>query len=141
MLGDLKREIGLRRPGKQLVGEPVGFLGALAALVPPAAFELFCLGSAYILFWLAAVPRGAVREYNRVGDYSYGMYVWAFPLHQSIIAVWRDLPIFQSTMLAFVATLSVAVVSWHLVEKPALKLRHRFAAPAPARAPVGVPVP
>ncbi len=37
-----------------------------------AFFAVYSLGVGYILFWLAYVPAGWLRGYNRVGDYSYG---------------------------------------------------------------------
>jgi peptidoglycan/LPS O-acetylase OafA/YrhL len=39
------------------------------------------------LFYLAYVPSGWIRKYNRVGDYSYGIYIYAFPVQQSVAAL------------------------------------------------------
>jgi len=70
---------------------------------------------------LAYHPRLRWRAYLRVGDYSYGTYVLAFPIQQFII--WR-FGITQPPVLfalAFIATIALAIVSWHVVEKPALR--------------------
>lgn len=91
------------------------------------AYELALqLALAYGIFWLAYVPKGALlRGYNRLGDYSYGIYIYAFPLQG--LAVWLYGP--QTPLiniaLALPLTLICAVLSWHWVEKPALDLRHR----------------
>lgn len=61
-------------------------------------------------------------NWGRFGDFSYGMYIWHFPLIQSLIA----LGVFQvSPMLGIASTLigvfTLAFLSWHWVEKPFLR--------------------
>lgn len=78
------------------------------------------------VLWLALVPAGPIRAYNRVGDYSYGVYVFGVPVQQlAVVALGSHGP---ATNLGFAAlpTLCLAVVSWHLLEKPCLGLRHRL---------------
>ena len=50
-------------------------------------FVVYGLTIAYILFFIAYVPVGYLRSYNRVGDYSYGLYIYAFPVQQSVAAL------------------------------------------------------
>ena len=62
--------------------------------------------------------------YNRLGDYSYGMYIYAFPIQQ-IVAMWGVTNPFVNIALSLPMTLACAVVSWTLVEKPALaRVKH-----------------
>ena len=85
-------------------------------------------GIAYVALVLAYHPRVRWRAYLRVGDYSYGTYVLAFPVQQFII--WR-LGITEPVVvfgLALVATIVLASASWHAVEKPALGLKARLVA-------------
>ena len=85
-------------------------------------------GIAYVAMVLAYHPRLRWRAYLRVGDYSYGTYLLAFPIQQFII--WR-FGITQPPLLfvlAFIATTALAVVSWHAVEKPALRQKSRLRA-------------
>lgn len=66
------------------------------------------------------------------GDYSYGIYLYGFPICQAIMAVEPALR-GHSRMLfftSFPATLLFAAASWHLIEKPALKLKKAFSAKA-----------
>lgn len=59
-------------------------------------------------------------------DYSYGIYLYAFPVQQAIthsLPIQSPLSLFAFTMLI---TVPLAVVSWHLVEKPALKFKKVF---------------
>ena len=55
------------------------------------------------------------------GDYSYGLYVYAFPIQQLLI--WRmgdwASPVLIC-VLTVALTLPVAALSWHALEKPAL---------------------
>jgi peptidoglycan/LPS O-acetylase OafA/YrhL len=101
------------------------FAVALAALPPilwarGGALALFPLGLGYVVLWLALVPGGLLRRYNQLGDYSYGFYLWQFPLQQCIILARPGTTQAELVGLAVPATLVLAIASWHLVEKPAL---------------------
>jgi peptidoglycan/LPS O-acetylase OafA/YrhL len=74
----------------------------------------------YTVFWLAYVPRGAVLAYNRLGDYSYGIYIYAFPVQGLMVWLLGHMTPVTNIALAFPATLACAVLSWNLVEAPAL---------------------
>ena len=62
------------------------------------------------------------------GDYSYGIYLYGFPIAQAIIATF---PVLRShVFLMLIATLGstilFAILSWHLFERPTLQLKSRF---------------
>jgi peptidoglycan/LPS O-acetylase OafA/YrhL len=104
-------------------------LALIVVLVDVRHFSaLYYPGIAYIALVLAYHPRLRWRAYLRVGDYSYGTYVLAFPVQQFII--WRfgltHPPVVFALTLA--VTLGLAIVSWHAVEKPALDLKSRLTA-------------
>jgi peptidoglycan/LPS O-acetylase OafA/YrhL len=94
----------------------------------------FTLTLAYGVLVLAYHPRIQWRRYNRVGDYSYGLYVYAFPIQQTIIARWPALSTGELFAWSVAATLAVAAISWHGLEKPALALKSRFRKPPPTGA-------
>jgi peptidoglycan/LPS O-acetylase OafA/YrhL len=77
---------------------------------------------AYLVIWAAV--RIPIRHWDRFGDLSYGTYIWAFPF-QMMLTEWSFqrhglIPfVFASLALATAA----AFVSWHLVEKHALRLK------------------
>jgi peptidoglycan/LPS O-acetylase OafA/YrhL len=76
------------------------------------------IGYAVICFGLLTARRGGVS--GNWPDYSYGMYIYAFPIMMLLNAV---VPVRSHLLLALLnllATLPVAALSWHLVEKPAL---------------------
>ena len=60
-----------------------------------------------------------------MGDYSYGLYIYAWPSQQlAWLAVPDTLPM-HNALLALSICLPLAILSWHLIEKPALKLKNR----------------
>jgi peptidoglycan/LPS O-acetylase OafA/YrhL len=92
-------------------------LGSLALLLPVIA---------------AFLPKRPLTFFRN--DLSYGTYVWAFPVQQTLaylgLAASRVLFLTVST----VVTLALAAASWFVVERPALRLRHR-----PAKEPLAEP--
>jgi peptidoglycan/LPS O-acetylase OafA/YrhL len=66
-----------------------------------------------------ALKRAAFRS----GDYSYGLYVYAFPVQQLVIAslAGRATP-YAVFLITAASVLPIAALSWHGVEKRALKL-------------------
>ncbi len=100
----------------------------LASTVDRSAFTAaYSVLVGYLILWLAYVPRGAIRQFNRAGDYSYGTYIWAFPVQQGVISLQPSLSIGEHIVASTILTLLFAVLSWHLVERPALALAKRRA--------------
>jgi len=56
-------------------------------------------------------------------DYSYGIYIYAFPVQQTVVSFWPQMPLAAYLLSTFVITVALAATSWHFVEKPALKLK------------------
>jgi peptidoglycan/LPS O-acetylase OafA/YrhL len=83
----------------------------------------YCLFLPYMVFYLAYVPSGKVRQFNRTGDYSYGIYIYAYPVQQSVVAVFPEVSVGMMVVLSFVVTLILSMLSWHLVEKKCLKMK------------------
>lgn len=99
----------------------------VAAFWGPRAFGLvYRLALPYLVLWCAYVPDGLIRRFNVFGDYSYGIYIYAFPIQQALIGYWRGISPNELTVMAFGCVLPLAVLSWHFVEKRALALKRRF---------------
>jgi peptidoglycan/LPS O-acetylase OafA/YrhL len=85
------------------------------------ALPFLWLTVGYFVFWFAYVPRlptipGGV-------DLSYGVYLWAWPLQQSVVLIWN---LHEPIVIFAIVTpivLVIAALSWHYVEKPALRLK------------------
>jgi peptidoglycan/LPS O-acetylase OafA/YrhL len=64
------------------------------------------------------------------GDYSYGIYLFSFPIIQVVVFAFPTLNEWW-TMLLVAGPLSIffSALSWHLIEKPALKLKGKLLPP------------
>jgi peptidoglycan/LPS O-acetylase OafA/YrhL len=85
--------------------------------------EILVIAWSYWIFYLGYLPVRQLMVYNSIGDYSYGMYIYAFPLGQITAAVWVGISPLGLMAVSFPATLALAVLSWHLLERRALALR------------------
>jgi peptidoglycan/LPS O-acetylase OafA/YrhL len=56
-------------------------------------------------------------------DFSYGIYIYAFPIQQTIVYLFPKVDFFPYLGSTLVITVALAALSWHFVEKPALKLK------------------
>ena len=104
---------------------------ASVAIVVATSFahmsELFMpICGSYLVFYLAYHPGLRLDHFSKYGDFSYGLYIYAFPVQQLLIHVFDDgrrLNPYSLTVLSFVATLFLSVLSWYLIEKPFLSLK------------------
>ena len=80
----------------------------------------------YAVLVLAYHPWLRARRLNRGGDYSYGLYVYAFPIQQTLMFHAPGLAPSELLVQSFIATLLLAAVSWHFLEQPILGLKSRF---------------
>jgi peptidoglycan/LPS O-acetylase OafA/YrhL len=79
---------------------------------------------AYGVFYLAFGRN--VAWFQRVGDYSYGVYLYGW-LAQQLVLMWLpEMSNQLNAVLAGALALGCAIASWHLIEKPALSLKKRF---------------
>ncbi|MEG6509435.1 acyltransferase [Methyloligella sp. 2.7D] len=85
----------------------------------------FRIALAYGVIWLALVPGGAIRGFNRLGDYSYGLYILCWPVQQTLILAMPQASALVLFAVSFPVTLALAALSWHLVEHPALRQKER----------------
>ncbi len=102
-------------------------LGLLAATVlalltvPFIGKMLYVFAVVYLLLVIGFHPALHVRGFHRFGDYSYGVYIFAWPLQQLLVPhVSRPIMLF---LAAYPLVLLAAIVSWHLVEGPCLQFR------------------
>jgi peptidoglycan/LPS O-acetylase OafA/YrhL len=99
----------------------------LVGVLNPKFFTLaYTVTLPYLLVYLAFVPSGAIRQYNRLGDYSYGTYLYAFPLQQLVVALNPGITNAPLMIASGLLTTLAAVASWHWVEKPAMAWQKRI---------------
>jgi peptidoglycan/LPS O-acetylase OafA/YrhL len=87
-------------------------------------FSFICIP--YFVMFFAFIPHNVLNSFGKFGDFSYGIYIIAFPVQQTIIWLFHNsiqpLPLFA---LSLGTTLPLAVLSWYVIEKPFLKLKTR----------------
>ena len=90
----------------------------------PVLEPLLSLAMAYAVFVIGYAKIPVLAAYNGFGDYSYGTYLYAFPIQQIVAGMGITVPL-TNIALALPLTLLCAVLSWYLVEAPAMRLRDR----------------
>ncbi len=70
---------------------------------------------------LAYLPNSLLARYNQFGDYSYGIYLYAFPVQQMVALHLKDSRPWQNILCSLPMVFGLAFVSWHLIESQALK--------------------
>lgn len=106
----------------------LGAVLGLAAFDKRAFVAIYLLTLGPVVLHAAYLFGGWVREFNRLGDYSYGVYIYAFPIQQSLAALVPGLSLIGMNIYASTLSLAFAVLSWRLVEKPALRRKLALAA-------------
>jgi peptidoglycan/LPS O-acetylase OafA/YrhL len=113
---------------------------ALLALVAAAAltrggpwfhipyYLLLCYGTLFVAF----VPKVPMIRHT---DLSYGLYLYGWPAQQLVLLATHDMRPLANMAWATALALVLAALSWFLVERPALHLKHRFGTRTPAASP------
>lgn len=86
-------------------------------------YIVYVVSIGYLVLYLSYIPSGFIRKYNRLGDYSYGVYIYAFPIQQSIIAINPEISIADLIKYSLAITLAFSVISWHVLEKRFLGMK------------------
>jgi peptidoglycan/LPS O-acetylase OafA/YrhL len=127
----------LHRDRVELRGRVVVLLLAawVVSWATPYAFAVAAVALPYAVLYAAFTPVRGLRALTRFGDVSYGTYIYAFPIQQSLVAAFgQDLGPAGLFALALPLTWLAGLVSWRLVEQPALRLKRRPPRDVAARA-------
>jgi peptidoglycan/LPS O-acetylase OafA/YrhL len=81
---------------------------------------------AYAVLVVAYHPLLRWDAFNRLGDYSYGVYVYSFPIQQTLVEHLRGIEPRALLALALPLAIAAGALSWHALERPALRLKSRF---------------
>ena len=115
-----KKELFLT--GKKLLGLCAASCLALAFLWN-SKYILAFGGIAFCCIFLAIGVSFSDRLIKRQFDFSYGMYIYAFPVQQILINK-TELSFISSMVAAVILTTILAAISWYLIERPALRIVH-----------------
>lgn len=111
----------------RLSGIAVLALVAATVLLKDTFLYRACLfvTEAYGVLWLAMAPRLVMPALDLKTDLSYGTYLYGWPVQQALHALFPAAAALTLLAPAIVVTLLVAALSWFLIEKPALAVKHR----------------
>lgn len=124
LLAELPEHLHARLP---LWPEAVA-LAALYLMTGTAGLVMAWITVPYIVVAIGNRTARWATPLYRWGDPSYGMYLWAFPIQQSLIAWFGPLPLALSVGLVLPAAVLAGSASWHLIEKRAIALGTRLSA-------------
>lgn len=80
----------------------------------------------YILFYFAFSTSFSVKDFAKSGDFSYGVYLYAWPIQQLVILYFeKHLDITLMFILSMIFTMMCAYLSWHYIEKPFLSMKSK----------------
>ncbi len=63
---------------------------------------------------------------TQIGDISYGMYIYAFPIQQTILNFYPSMKVEYFIIVSIVCTIPFAFLSWHFIEKRALRIKNLY---------------
>ena len=96
----------------------------LSVLTPhPPIAGVICIP--YLVLYAAHIRLPLLNNFGRAGDFSYGMYIYHYPIQQALIQVsGNTLPLPTLCGLSFLLVLPLAFLSWHTIEKWALAAKN-----------------
>lgn len=102
----------------------INFKGAFYNLIYAVWFS-------YLVLYISFHRSIQLPDLGKYGDFSYGLYLWAYPVTQlSILLLGSNSP-WPILLITFFTTMVLAIASWFLVEKPAMRLKGRLVAMGP----------
>lgn len=120
--------IGLYLYRDKIAWSPVlgalSLIATLACLTVPSGDYLAPLPAAYFTAYLGLMQPKRIRLIS-TGDYSYGIFLYGFPVQQAVVAVMGSAGTvwYANLLFSFPITFCLAVFSWWCVEKPALSFK------------------
>ena len=113
-----------------LPGAVVAVCAYLALWRTPAEALASYFAVGYLALCFSALPLGGLRRLCARADLSYGIYIYGWPVGQTLLLCAPGLGPIELAVLSLLVAGSLAAVSWTLVEKPALALKRRLPAGA-----------
>lgn len=113
--------------GKLIISLPIVFAAILLSFITnkspiysftfPIALSASIFGIAYLTKPLAGL--------EKLGDPSYGIYLWGWPMQQVIAISFAGAGRLIHWVLALTLAAMIGYASWHFIEKPAMRLKMR----------------
>jgi peptidoglycan/LPS O-acetylase OafA/YrhL len=100
----------------------------VGALTPNGMIFVLPFAAAYLIFGFAFLQVPHLSRFAKRGDFSYGIYLYSFPILQIVVAVaGRPFEPIALFLIAWPISIVAAMASWHLVEKHCIRRASRRA--------------
>jgi hypothetical protein len=93
---------------------------ALAAVLQFTPVHEYALYAAMFYTVLVCAASARLRRLHLPGDYSYGVYVYAWPVQQTVNQCFPSLTSYPSNLICIPVSLLLGFLSWHFVESRCL---------------------
>jgi len=77
----------------------------------------------YITLYIALTKIPYLNNVSKYGDFSYGLYIYAFLIQQTIVYFIYGITVLQLFILSVLITFAFAYLSWTFIESRALELK------------------
>lgn len=89
-------------------------------------FSVSYIALAYLCFCLAYMPFLRDNYITRYGDFSYSVYIYAFPIQQTFMHFFHFKSAWTLSLSAMPVIYTIAAFSWFYIERPALRQKRRI---------------
>ncbi|MGV2927984.1 acyltransferase [Macrococcus capreoli] len=102
----------------------IGFILTYLFIEPFIAILIF---GTYIIFYFAFFSPYKFYNFCKFGDFSYGIYIYAFLIQQIIVNYFgNNINLILNILIVSLLSIICAFFSWHIVEKKALNFKKRL---------------
>ena len=102
-------------------------LGLLAFLLRHTPVFQYAFYAAASYGVLVAGASAALRAIRLPGDFSYGVYLYGWPIQQMLVWLRPDWSVHRNQAIAIVLALAAGALSWFAIERPCIRLGRRLA--------------
>ena len=98
---------------------------ALAVCVVLGQYVIpFSIFGTYLIMYLAFSEKIRLYNFAKYGDFSYGVYIYGFPVQQAVVHFYGgEMDPYANMLWSYPIVILCAAASWHLVEKPFMRLK------------------
>lgn len=105
----------------------LAFILLLLALRTDAFKPVFALAGSYLIIYLAFSRWLPLGNFSKRGDFSYGIYIYAYPVQQAVSQLMApNLGWVGNFTISYPIILLCAIASWHWIESPTLAMKKRL---------------
>lgn len=105
----------------------ISLLLILLAVLSYSTVFFYLILYAAIMYCVLVIGSSALfKAFKLPGDYSYGMYIFSFPMQQAIVKLFPQLNAYAGLAVTLPLVGILAVASWHFIENPAINYGKRL---------------